>query len=177
MGVPLVKLKTLIDQKQITAKILEIARKIDQNYADKDLTVIVILKGSIILAADLVRAISVPCEIEFVQAQSYGQHGTQRGSLQIFGLDRIAIKNRDVLLIDDIFDSGHTLTTLKAVLQEKEPRSIQTLVLLSKKVDRTITYHPDYVLFDVEDQFVVGYGLDYKEQYRNLSGIFILEEP
>ena len=176
MGVLLANLKPLIDKKQITSKIRRIARAIDREYAGKDLTILMVLKGSICLVADLIRCLSVPCEIEVVQAQSYGEKGAKRGELQIFGLDRLDLKNRDILIVDDIFDSGKTLLTLKEAIQKKEPRSIRTLVLLSKKVSRDSTYRPDYVLFDIENQFVVGFGLDYKEHYRNLSGIFILEE-
>ena len=177
MGVPLAKLKPLIGKKQIASKILQTAREIDREYANKDLVIVMVLKGSICLVADLIRMISIPCDIEVVQAQSYGEGGKERGSLQIFGLDRLHLKNRDVLIVDDIFDSGQTLSTLIHALQEKEPRSLKTFVLLSKDVPKVTPLCPDYVLFDIENEFVVGYGLDYKEHYRNLSGIFILEEP
>ncbi len=177
MGVPLAKLKPLIDKKQIASKILHVAHEIDREYADKDLVILMVLKGSLCLVADLIRSISIPCDIEVVQAQSYGEGGAQRGSLQIFGLERLHVKNRDVLIVDDIFDSGQTMTALIHALKEKEPLSLKTLVLLSKNVPRSNPMRPDYVLFDIENEFVVGYGLDYKERYRNLSGIFVLEEP
>jgi hypoxanthine phosphoribosyltransferase len=176
MGVPLVKLKPLIGQKQIADKVQQIAREINREYAGKDLVILMVLKGAICLVADLIRAIEVPCDLEVVQCASYGESGTQRGSLRIFGLDRLNLQDRDLLIVDDIFDSGDTLTSLIDALQKKKVRSLKTLVLLCKNVRRKTSLRPDYVLFDIENHFVVGFGLDYKECYRGLPAIFIYEE-
>lgn len=176
MGVPLVKLKPLIGQKQITDKVRQISREIDCEYAGKDLVILMVLKGAICLVADLIRSIEVPCDVEVVQCASYGERGTDRGSLQIFGLDCLNLEDRDVLIVDDIFDSGFTLSTLIDALQKKKVRSLKSLVLLCKNIQRNSSLRPDYVLFDIENHFVVGFGLDYKERYRGLPGIFIYEE-
>ena len=112
MGALLVKLTRLIGQKQIASKIIQIAREIDREYSGKDLVILMVLKGSICLVADLIRAIEIPCDIEVVQCKSYGKSGVHRGSLEIFGLDRLDCHDRDVLIVDDIFDSGNTLASL-----------------------------------------------------------------
>jgi hypoxanthine phosphoribosyltransferase len=173
----LVKLKPLIDKKQIASKIAIVAREIDREYQDKDLVILMVLKGAVCLVADLIRAITVPCGIEVVQCMSYGEGGIKRGDLKILGLEPLELEGRDVLIVDDIFDSGHTLSSLIHALQGKKTRSIKSLVLLKKNVSRTTTLCPDYVLFEIENHFVVGYGLDFKEHYRGLPGVFIMEDP
>lgn len=176
MGVPLEKLKPLIGQKQIADKIRQIALEIDCEYCNKDLVILMVLKGALCLVADLIRAIKVPCDIEVVQCASYGEKGISRGSLQIIGLEQLNLYDRDVLIVDDIFDSGNTLASLTSALQKKNVRSLKSLVLLCKDVKRDTSLHPDHVLFHIENYFVVGFGLDYKERYRGLPGIFIYEE-
>lgn len=176
MGVLLEKLTLLIGPKQIAAKIHLIAQEIDRDYHDKNLMILMVLKGAVCLAADLIRAIKVPCDLETVQCKSYGEKGIHRGPLEVIGLDAISFAGKDVLIVDDIFDSGHTLNTLVHKIQEKNPRSIRSLVMLNKKIERPIQIHPDYVMFDIEDHFVVGFGLDYKEFYRGLDGIYLYEE-
>ena len=101
----------------------------------------------------------------------------ERGELTVNGLQSLDIQGRDVLLVDDIFDSGHTLNTVANALRQKHPRSLRSLVLLVKNVPRTIPWRPDYVLFEIENHFVVGYGLDYKEKYRGLEAIYRLTDP
>jgi hypoxanthine phosphoribosyltransferase len=135
-----------------------------------------VLKGALCLAADLIRELDIPLDVEFVQCSSYGARGTQRGELQIFGLERLQIHNRDVLIVDDIFDSGHTMHTLVEALSQKKPHSIKTCVLLEKQgVHKVTDMKPDYVLFGIENLFVVGYGLDFKERYRGLSGVYVYD--
>ena len=167
----------LISKEQIAGKLSEVAKQIDIDYANGDLVVVVVLKGAICVGSDLVRAITIPCTIESVQCSSYGALGAKRGELRVFGLDRVDLKGRDVLLVDDIFDSGYTLSTLAKEISQKEPRSIKSLVLLKKNVPH-VDFNPDYVLFDIENYFVVGYGLDYKEYYRGLEGVYTFQtEP
>lgn len=162
----------LISPEIISLRVHEIALELDREYQGKELLVIGVLKGSIFLISDLLRALSTPTQLEFVRARSYGPRGAQRGELTLEGLDALDITSKDVLLVDDIFDSGETLRGILARLQEKKPSSLKSLVLLSKKVPRAHAILPDFVLFEVENLFVVGYGLDYKEHYRGLPGIF-----
>ncbi|HSX26775.1 MAG TPA: hypoxanthine phosphoribosyltransferase [Chlamydiales bacterium] len=169
------KTKLLISQDQISEKLTLAAGQIQRDYNGKDLVIVMVLKGALCLTADLIRKLDLPLDVEYVQCSSYGAGGKQRGELQIIGLDRLHIHNRDVLLVDDIFDSGHTMQALVSALREKHPRTLKSLVLLSKNVPHVTDYRPDYVLFPIENLFVVGYGLDYKERYRGLEGVYVLE--
>lgn len=166
-------LSSLIQQEEISSKLKETAKQIQEDYKDKDLVIVMVMKGAICLAADLIRELDLPLDLEYVRCSSYGAGGIHRGELTVQGLDRLNLQDRDVLIVDDIFDTGHTLTTLLQALAAKNPRSIRSLVLLSKNVPHVSDYRPEYVLFDIEDRFVVGYGLDYKERYRGLPGIYI----
>lgn len=170
-------LKPLITKQEIAYKISEVASQIRADYKDKDLVILMVMKGSVCLAADLMREIDLPLDLQSVQCSSYGANGTSRGELIVFGLDRLNIKDRDVLIVDDIFDTGHTIAFLIEELKKLSPRSIKSCVLLNKNdVEKATSYRPEYVLFDIENYFVVGYGLDYKEQYRGLAGVYVLEE-
>ncbi len=172
------KLRPLITKEEIASRLKETARQISQDYAEKDLVVVMVLKGALCVVADLIRELDLPLDIEAVQCSSYGARGTQRGALQVIGEERLQIHNRDVLVVDDIFDSGHTIVTLIEKLKEKHPSSIKSCVLLYKNdVEKATDYRPEYVLFDIKNEFVVGYGLDYKERYRGLPGIYVLESP
>ena len=130
------------------------------------------LKGAICISADLIRHLKVPVQIEFIKASSYGQNGTERGALTIQGVEKLDLTSKNILVVDDIFDTGHTMSGIIAQLQERNPKSLKSLVLLQKKVPRQIAYLPDYSLFEIENRFVIGYGLDYKEYYRELPGIY-----
>ncbi|NGX38455.1 MAG: Hypoxanthine phosphoribosyltransferase [Chlamydiae bacterium] len=169
------KLHELISSSQIDARLEEVCAKIHTDNEGRPLCVIAILKGSYMLLADLSKHLTVPHTVDFVKASSYGQRGTKRGGLTLHEIGTLDIENKDVLLIDDIFDSGVTLSTVVEKLQEKNPRSIKTLVLLSKKVPKATPYVPNYVLFEIDDHFVIGYGLDFKEYFRNLNGVYIVE--
>jgi hypoxanthine phosphoribosyltransferase len=165
--------QVLISKDQIDHRVKEVAQQINQDYQGKEIILIGVLKGAIYVAADLMSAITVPCTIEFVQASSYGQNGTIAGDLTLRGLDNLSLKDKHVILVDDIFDTGRTMTRIKEQLLLQEPASLKTLVLLLKNRPRSISAVPDYVLFPIEDEFVIGYGLDYKELYRGLPGIYI----
>ena len=134
-----------------------------------------VLKGSFILVSDLIRHLHLPIRIEAVQAMSYGEGGIVKGEQEIAGVGSLDIKDRHVLLIDDIFDTGETLAELSRKIHEKKPASLRSLVLLTKDVPRNTDFRPDISLFDIEDRFVVGYGLDYKEYYRGLPDIYSIE--
>jgi len=167
-------LELLISDHAIHERIKEVCAQLDQDYADQEITVVMIMKGALCLVADLIRLIHLPCSIEVIQSSSYGERGVVRGGLTLSGIEKLTLQEKHVLLVDDIFDSGITLSTIAALLEEKSPKSLKSLVLLSKNVPHKTTYRPDYVLFEIEDRFVVGYGLDYKEYYRGLPGIYAL---
>lgn len=165
--------KPLIEREAIAEKIKEVSRQITEDYQDKDLVIVMVLKGAICLVADMIREIDVPLDLQSVQCSSYGARGTVRGELKVIGEELLDVHNKDVLIIDDIYDTGNTITALKKVIEKMGPRSLKTCVLLNKQgVSKVNDYVPEYVLFDIEDRFVVGYGLDFKERYRGLPGIY-----
>ncbi len=168
-------LQVLISKEEIKRKIHEVGMQLDDDYKGKELTIVMVMKGAICLVADLIRQIHLPCSVEFVKASSYGQLGTQRGELFLLGLEQIDIRDKHILVVDDIYDSGATLSQIVSLLQEKQPASLKSLVLLHKNVSRHVNYTPDYILFDIDNHFVVGYGLDYKEHYRGLDGVYLLK--
>lgn len=175
LGDEMKHLTPLIEKETIAEKVKEVALQIQQDYRGKDLVVVMVLKGAICLVADLIRELNLPLDVETVQCSSYGARGTQRGELKVMGLERLNIHNRDVLVVDDIFDTGHTMVTLLNAMKELHPRSLKSCVLLNKNdVHKVTDYIPEYVLFDIPNRFVVGYGLDFKEQYRGLSGVYVL---
>ena len=167
-------MQKLISKEEIQQAVAKIAKRIDADYKAEGVVLVAVLKGACCLASDLLRAISIPCEIEFIQAKSYGPLGSSRGDLTLLGLDQLQIQGKQVLVVDDIFDSGETLSQIIENLQKKAAKNVRSLVLLRKKISRTVAYEPDYALFDINDDFVVGYGLDYKELYRGLNGIYKL---
>ncbi len=167
-------LEVLIDEGQISSKIEKIAADLDKEYSEDGVVVIGILKGSLCIVADLIRQLKCPHSVEFVRCPSYGSRGRVRGELTVKELGRLKIEGKNVLIVDDIFDSGTTLATVVSKIKEKKPSSIKSLVLLSKNIAREISYKPDYALFTIDQDFVVGYGLDYKEYFRGLKGIYNL---
>lgn len=166
------EMELLISKEEIDAKLKTAGLQIDQDYQDKNLTVVSVLKGALCVTSDLLQNIHVPCKLECIRSSSYGYNGMKAGSLSIESLDAQEIEGRDILIVDDIFESGNTMLGIIEKIKEKNPKSIKTFILLVKDVPRKIDYRPDYVLFDIPDRFVIGYGLDYKELYRGLPGIF-----
>ncbi len=164
--------KELITQKQIEEAVCAFAQRVSQECCGKELHIVAVLKGAIFFLVDLVRLLKCPVQIHFVKASSYGMRGKERGKLQLKMDDLPNLKDKEILLLDDIFDSGETFKSLAQALQAMRPRSLKTAVLLLKKRQRTHRFLPDTSLFEVEDTFVVGYGLDYKELYRNLPSIY-----
>ncbi len=165
-------LELLIGPELIAQRISEVALQIDQDYQNEDLVVIMVMKGAVCIGADLIRHLHTPLTLEYMKASSYGQNGMTSGAVKITGLDTLDISGKHVLIVDDIFDTGKTMNGIVTQLQQKNPKSLKTLVMLLKKVPRQIIYLPDYTLFEIEDRFVVGFGLDYKEHYRGLPGIY-----
>lgn len=166
-------MKILLDQLQLNQGVDELAQSINQEYRDRPLTIIGVLTGSVVLMADLIRKLEMPLRVGVVQTSSY--QGTERGALAINAEMMLDITNRDVLLIDDIFDTGHTLTEVIELMRELGPASLKSAVLLCKSGRQEVSWRPDFVAFDIPDEFVVGYGLDYNDEFRNLPYLAALE--
>lgn len=168
--------KTLIGETEIKEKIAEAGRKITEEYRGKPLILVGILKGSFVFLADLCRAIDIPCEIEFIGVKSYGSGTVSSGELEwTLELDR-DISGYHVIIAEDIIDSGITLQLTAKKLAEKNPLSLKIVTLLDKPNRRQVDFKADTTLFTIPDAFVVGYGLDCAEKYRNLPYIAELEE-
>jgi hypoxanthine phosphoribosyltransferase len=184
--------RVLFDEPAIHRRLDEIATQISSDFRDRELTVIAVLHGSLMFVADLLRRIPLPLKLECLSVASY--HGNPQTSGEVIfklatttpsGGGQIPLPNvagRDILILDDILDSGHTLAAVRKALETAKPQNIRVCVLLSKKKQRARNVAADYVGFEIEDEFVVGYGLDFREHYRNLPYIGVLrkellEEP
>jgi hypoxanthine phosphoribosyltransferase len=166
-------MRVLLSADQIQSSVDRLAKEIREREAGRPLTVIAVLTGSIIFLADLIRKLDMPLRVDVIQARSYA--GTERGALSI-NTDMLPdVAGRDVLVIDDIFDTGHTLLEVLTFLDELGPRSVRTAVLVLKRGKQQVDLRPDYVGFEIPDVFVVGYGLDYNDAYRNLPYLAALE--
>jgi hypoxanthine phosphoribosyltransferase len=165
----------LMDEATIQQRVQELGAAISAAYADKDLVLISVLKGSIIFMADLVRAITVPHEIDFMATSSYGAATSSSGVVRILKDLNVSIQNRNILVVEDIIDSGHTLSYLLRLLNERQPASLRIVTLLDKPDRRDVHIDVDWVGFAIPNEFVVGYGLDYNELYRNLPYIGVLK--
>ena len=164
----------LIGENEIAERVRELAADIERDFVDQDLLVVALLTGTVPFLADLIRHITLPLRLDFMGVSSYGNN-TAPGELVFTKELRLEVQNRDLLLVDDILDTGKTLRAVLDKLNALQPRSLKTCVLLEKKSRRAEEITPDYVGFDVPDAFVVGYGLDYAECYRNLPFIGILK--
>jgi hypoxanthine phosphoribosyltransferase len=167
--------KTLVTEQQIQDSISKLAETIREREQGRPLTVIAIMTGAIVFLADLMRKLDLPLRVGVVQTSSY-RGGTTRGALSINADMMLDVAGRDVLLVDDIFDTGHTLSEVIAMIDELGPRTIRSAVLLLKQGRQEVAMRPDYVGFEIPDEFVVGYGLDYRDMYRNLPYLAALEE-
>src|SRR6266516_7099220 len=166
----------LFDEPAINRRLDELAEQISNDYRDRDLTVIAVLNGSMMFMADLLRRIPLPLKLDCLSVASY--HGKTQGSGEVI-FKQVALPDvidRDILILDDILDSGHTLAAIRDKLEAAKPRSIPVCVLLSKKKPRARHVDADYVGFEIEDEFIVGYGLDFMERYRNLPCIGVLRK-
>jgi hypoxanthine phosphoribosyltransferase len=169
------ELTPVFDEAAIQARIMELGHQISGDYPDGNVIFIGILKGAFVFLADLVRALSKPCQIEFVRISSYGCSKTSSGCLNIL-LDIAApIEGRDVILVDDIVDTGLTLNQYRERLLEKNPRSLKIAALINKTGRREKSVSLDYCGFDIDRGFLVGYGLDCDEKFRNLSAVYSLD--
>ena len=165
----------LISEQQLADAVKKLGEQISRDYADRNLMMVSVLKGSVVFMADLMRAISVPASIDFMSVTSYGKGVKTSGVVRIIkDLDE-ELDGRDILIVEDILDSGMTLSYLKEHIMAKGARSIRIATLLDKPERRRVDIHPDYSCFSVPDECVVGYGLDYADKYRNLPYVGILK--
>ena len=168
-------LKVLISEQEIADKVAELGAKITEDYKGKTPVVISVLKGSVVFVADLIRAMDVMTEIDFMVVSSFGSGVVSSGAVRIMKDINISIEGRDVLVVEDILDSGATLEYLAGILKDRNPASLKIATLLDKPSRRKSNIVPDYAGFVVPDEFVIGYGLDYDEHYRNIPYIGVLK--
>ncbi len=166
----------LITEEEIKEKVKKIGSEIASSYKGKDLNMIGITTGSIVFFADLIRDIPIPLRVDTMSVSSYGGSTESSGSVKLLSELKLKIENKNVIIVDDIFDTGNTLNNLIKELSKFNPKDIKTCVLLEKQERHLVDMRPDFVCFDVPNEFVVGYGLDYNEKYRNLPYIGILKE-
>ena len=167
--------RVLITRRQIETRLRLMARQLEHDFADSELVVVSLLNGTVMFLANLVRRLALPLRLDFIGVSSYGD-GTESGEL-IFTKDlRLDVRGRDVLLVDDILDTGKTMSQVLERLAAVEPRLIRTCVLLDKPSRRLKPVRADYVGFEIPDVFVVGYGLDFAERYRNLPFVGVLHQ-
>ena len=169
-------LELLISDQTIQQKIREIALQLEEDYKGEALIIVMVMKGAICLVADLIRNLSFPFELEYIHAGSYSLRGMTPGEVKLQEVKNLDLKGKHVLIVDDILDTGNTLATVVKVLHSKSPATLKTLVLLEKKIERTTKIRAEYIIFKIENHFVVGYGLDFKEYFRGLPGIYILKQ-
>lgn len=167
--------RILYSRQDINTRVKALGEIISNNYKDKNLLVISLLRGSFVFAADLVREISIPVEVDFMTTESYGHDEVSSGNVEIVHDIRTKVEGKDILIVDDIIDSGYTLNKVKEVLQSKNPNSVKICVMLDKPSRRQVYLNPDYVGYTIPDVFIVGYGLNYGDHYRNIPYIFTFD--
>lgn len=170
------QVRVLISAEEIARRVQELGREISADYQGRSILVIGILKGAVVFMSDLIRHISVPLEVDFMAISSYGEATETSGVVQLLkDLDR-PIEGRDILVVEDIVDSGLTLSYLSQLLKSRKPATLKTAVLLDKPERRRTEFTPDYVGFAIPDEFVIGYGLDYNHRHRELPYVGVLEK-
>ena len=165
----------LIPQDKVQQRIREIAKQIEADYKGKTLTMICILRGASVFFCDLVREINLDVRFEFMSVSSYGAGTTTTGEVRINKDINTTLEGKNVIVVEDIIDSGCTLAFLKKMLEQRNPASLKICTLLDKPSRRKVEFKGDYVGFEIEDKFVVGCGLDYAERYRNLKDVCVLK--
>ncbi|RLJ70634.1 hypoxanthine phosphoribosyltransferase [Hydrogenivirga caldilitoris] len=171
------RLSLLIKEEDIKKRVKELGREVERDFAtSKELIVVGLLKGAFIFMADLVREIKLPLKIDFLWVSSYGQSMESSGNIKIVKDIDVDIEGREVLLVDDILDTGLTLKEIYEFLRIRNPSKLKTCVLLDKKERRKVDFNADYVGFEVPNLFLVGYGLDWGELGRNLPGVYAVED-
>lgn len=168
-------LRVLYSEEELEAKCAELGAQISKDYEGKNLLLVSVLKGAVVFMTDLMRHITVPCSIDFMVVSSYGNGVKTSGVVKIVKDLDADLAGKDLLIVEDILDTGMTLHYLKQLLQDRNPNSIRIATLLDKPERRRAAVRADYVGYQVPDEFVVGYGLDYDEKYRNLPYVGILK--
>lgn len=167
-------MKTLLTEAELRAGVQRMAEEISSTYQNRPLTIVGVMTGCIVLLADMIRELKMPLRVGVVQASSYRDQ-TTAGELVINANLMLDISDRDVLVLDDIFDTGKTMVKLLETMQKLGPSSIRSGVMLLKQGQQKVDYRPDFVAFEIPNEFVVGYGLDYRDEYRNLPFVGTLE--
>ena len=165
----------LINEEKLQLMVKEIADKISNDYKGETPLFVCILKGSVFFTADLLRYLTIPCHMEFMSVSSYGSGTESSGEVRLVKDLSVPIENKHVIVIEDIIDSGNTLSYLKRLLLQRKPASLKICTLLDKPSRRKVDLKADYVGFEIPDEFVVGYGLDYNEDYRQIPEVCILK--
>mgnify|MGYP005963883355 CR=1 FL=1 len=165
----------LFSEEKLASIVKDMGKRISEDYQDKNLLMVSVLKGSVVFMADLMRAIDIPCRVDFMAVSSYGAGVKTSGVVKIIKDLDIPLEGYDLLVVEDILDSGMTLSYILELLRSRGPRSIKLCTLLDKPDRRTADVHADYVGAVVPDKFIIGYGLDYDERYRNLPFVGVLK--
>jgi len=171
-----VRKEILIAKTDIDKRVKELADTISRDYEGREVILVGILKGAFVFMADLIRYLRIPCQVDFVRLASYGAGTKSAGNITISKDIETSIRDRDVLVVEDILDTGLTLSSLVERLKTRDPRSLKVCVLLDKKDRRKVPFEAEYVGFNIPDRFVVGYGLDFNEMYRFLPDICVIGE-
>jgi len=167
--------ETLLSEQELGEIVARLGAQISADYRDKNLLLVSVLKGSIVFMADLMRAVTVPCRIDFMAVSSYGASAVSSGAVKIVKDLDINLAGYDVLIVEDILDSGRTLNYILELMETRSPKSVKICTLLDKPERRQVELKVDYVGAEIPDEFVVGYGLDYDECYRNLPFVGVLK--
>lgn len=167
--------EVLLEEHKIKGRVRELAQEIARDYEDKDLVLVSILKGSVVFLVDLIRELEIPCAIDFIEISSY-EKTASTGVVRLIADLRESIQGKDVLIVEDIVDTGLTMDYLASNLKTRKPASLKVCSLLDKPENRVVEIQLDYLGFTIPNKFVVGYGLDYEEHYRNLPYIGVLKE-
>lgn len=168
--------EVLLDEDTLLKRIKELGSEITEDYKDKDLVVVGILKGAVIFMSELAKNIKLPITIDFMAVSSYGKSTISTGEVRIIKDLDFSVEGKDILIVEDIIDTGLTLNYLTDILKKRGANNVRICTLLDKPERRTVGVHVDYLGFEIPDEFVVGYGLDYAEQYRNLPYVGTLKE-
>jgi hypoxanthine phosphoribosyltransferase len=169
-------LKKLFDKEEIQSAVKRLAEDITHDFDDEELVLVSVLKGSFMFISDLMREIRNPVVVDFIRASSYGSGTATSGQVTLTKDLETDIAGRNVIIIEDIIDSGLTLTAIRELLLARKPRSLKICALVDKRARRKVEIEGDYVGFSIEDGFIVGYGVDYAERYRNLPAIYVVEQ-
>jgi hypoxanthine phosphoribosyltransferase len=167
----------LVHPEELSARVRQLGEEISRDYANRDLLLVGVLKGAVFFLSDLMREIQSPCEVDFMAVASYGSSTDSSGVVRILKDLDIPIEDREVLIVEDIVDSGLTLSYLLRTLRARNPRSLEVCALLTKPERRKVDLPIRYVGFEIPNQFAIGYGLDYAERFRNLPYVAVLADP